>query len=133
MKENTLAPAEVFPVGEFLREELDEHVHALAVQAGVDDLRPARVVDVALRAGSSPRLTVEGDSGRASFGTRFIVDATGRAAWLARRLGHLHPMPEHPIRSVWARYRNLRDFDGDWLATSDTSRGPGRSGPGSVP
>ncbi len=107
---------------------LDEHVHALAVQAGVDDLRPARVVDVALRAGSSPRLTVEEDSGRASIGTRFIVDATGRAAWLARRLGHLHPMPEHPIRSVWARYRNLRDFDGDWLAARDTSRGPGRSG-----
>jgi hypothetical protein len=28
-------------------------------------------------------------------------------------------MPEHPIRSVWARYQGVRDFDGDWL--------PGRS------
>ncbi len=107
---------------------LDEHVHALAVQAGVDDLRPARVVDVVRDADSSSHLTLEGASGRETIGARFIVDATGRAAWMARRLGHVHPMPEHPIRSVWARYRNLRDFDGDWLAARDASRGPGPSG-----
>ena len=107
---------------------LDEHVHALAVQAGVEDLRPARVVDVTLNPGSSARLTVLRASDSETIGARFIVDATGRAAWMARRLGQVHPMPEHPIRSVWARYRNLRDFDGDWLSARDASRGPGRSG-----
>ncbi len=107
---------------------LDEHVHALAVQAGVDDLRPSRVVDVELNRGASSRLTLEGASGRELIGARFIVDATGRTAWMARRLGHVHAMPEHPVRSVWARYRNLRDFDGDWLAARDASRGPGPSG-----
>ena len=110
------------------RSVLDEHVHALAVQAGVDDLRPSRVVDVSFHGGASSRLTIEGASGRESLGAKFIVDGTGRSAWMARRLGHIHPMPEHPIRSVWARYRNLRDFDGDWLAARDASRGPGPSG-----
>ena len=107
---------------------LDEHVHALAVSEGVHDLRPARVTDVTLNTGAVSRLTIDRASGPRSIGARWIVDATGRAAWMARRLGHFRPMPEHPTRSVWARYRNLRDFDGDWLAARDPSRGPGRSG-----
>lgn len=107
---------------------LDEHVHALAVAEGVVALRPARVVDLELKPGATSRVTVETAEGRDSITARWIVDATGRGAFLARRLGHFQPMPEHPIRSVWARYRNLRDFDGDWLAARDFSRGPGRSG-----
>jgi flavin-dependent dehydrogenase len=107
---------------------LDEHVHALALKEGVDELRPARVVDVQLATGSVSRLTIETASGRETIGARWIVDATGRAAYLGRRLGHVRPIPEHPIRSVWARYRNLRDFDGDWLAERDSSRGAGPSG-----
>jgi len=107
---------------------LDEHVHALAAQAGVDVMRPARVTDVALSPGAPSRLTVESASGTQTVTARWIVDATGRGAWLARRLGHFEPMPEHPTRSVWARYRNLRDFDGDWLAARDGSRGSGPVG-----
>jgi flavin-dependent dehydrogenase len=107
---------------------LDEHVHALAVREGVDDLRPARVTDVTLNVGAPSRLTVEGVSGVASIGTRWIVDATGRVAWMARRLGHFRPIPEHPTRSVWARYRNIRDFDGDWLGARDASRAAGGRG-----
>jgi len=107
---------------------LDEHVHALAVSAGVDELRPARVVDVTRNPAGTSRLEIEGTSGRESIGARWVVDATGRAAWMPRRLGYVQPMPEHPIHSVWARYRNVRDFDGDWLAAHDASRGPGRSG-----
>jgi flavin-dependent dehydrogenase len=104
---------------------LDEHVHALAAKGGVEVLRPARVADVELHAGAPSRLTVETAEGSRTITARWIVDATGRAAWLARRLGHFKPMPEHPTRSVWARYRNLRDFDGDWLAARDRSRGAG--------
>jgi flavin-dependent dehydrogenase len=107
---------------------LDEHVHGLAAQAGVSILRPARVVDVAFSPGAPSQLTVESASGPETIRARWIVDATGRGAWLGRRFGHYQPMPEHPTRSVWARYRNLRDFDGDWLAERDPSRGPGRSG-----
>ena len=107
---------------------LDEHVHALAAREGVDVLRPARVVDVELHPGSLSRLEIEGASGRETIEARWIVDATGRAAWMARRLGLLESMPEHPVHSVWTRYRNVRDFDGDWLAPRDLSRGAGPSG-----
>jgi len=107
---------------------LDEHVHAMAARQGVEVLRPARVADVVLNPGGASKLTVESDAGARTIAARWIVDATGRQAWLARRLGHFQPMPEHPIRSVWARYRNLRDFDGDWLASRDASRGAGAAG-----
>jgi flavin-dependent dehydrogenase len=107
---------------------LDEHVHALAVKEGVEVLRPARVVEFEHKPGSASRLSLETDSGRQAIDARWVVDATGRNAWLARRFGHFHPMPEHPIHSIWARYRNVRDFDGDWLAARDPSRGSGPSG-----
>jgi flavin-dependent dehydrogenase len=107
---------------------LDEHVHALAADAGVDVLRPARVVDLDYVRGAPSRLTVETSSGRDTIEARWVVDATGRGAWLARRFGHFQTMPDHPIHSVWARYRNVRDFDGDWLAARDASRGNGPSG-----
>lgn len=110
---------------------LDEHVHGLAAKQGVTILRPARVVDLELKPGARSLLTIESASRKDTIEARWVVDASGRAAWLARRLGHFAPMPEHPIRSIWARYRNLRDFDGDWLAARDASRGmahPGRCG-----
>jgi flavin-dependent dehydrogenase len=107
---------------------LDEHVHALAAACGVEVVRPARVLDVELVRSGRSKLAVEGLFGRQTLEARWVVDATGRAAWLARRLGHFLPMPEHPIRSIWARYRNLRDFDGDWLAARDPSRSPGTVG-----
>jgi flavin-dependent dehydrogenase len=107
---------------------LDEHVHALAARQGVEVLRPAKVADVQMSPGAPSTLTVETAEGTRTITARWVVDATGRAAWLARRFGHFVPMPEHPIRSVWARYRNLRDFDGDWLEARDMSRGAGSAG-----
>ena len=111
---------------------LDEHVHAMAAHEGVEVLRPARVVDLEYLAGAPSRLTVEADDRREVIEARWIVDATGRGAWLARRFDHFKAMPEHPTRSVWARYRNTRDFDGDWLAARDLSRGSGPTGSAGV-
>lgn len=114
------------------RARLDEHVLALAVQAGATLMRPARVAGADLVEGGRSTLTIE-TAGGAGGGTgggispegaaparrevtaRWIVDATGRVTWLARRLNLLSPVPEHPTRSVWARYRGVRDFDGAWL------------------
>ena len=79
---------------------LDEHVHALAARQGVEVMRPAKVTDAQLAPGARSTLTVESAAGSTTITARWVVDATGRAAWLARRLGHFVPMPEHPIRSV---------------------------------
>jgi len=33
---------------------------------------------------------------------RWVIDATGRATMLARKLGHFRPNAEHPINAIWA-------------------------------
>ncbi len=97
------------------RAALDEHVLALAVRAGADLVRPAAVAAIDLAEGGRSIIEVEDDSGRFQASARWIIDATGRRAWLARRLGLYSPIHEHPTCSVWARYRRTRDFDGAWL------------------
>jgi flavin-dependent dehydrogenase len=95
---------------------LDEHVAAAAVKAGAVVMRPARMVEADLVEGGRSTLQVEDANGRTSVSARWVVDATGRKAWLARRMGLISAMPEHPTRAVWARYRGVRDFDSGWLA-----------------
>jgi len=94
---------------------LDEAVLARAVEAGVEVRRPARVARVELREGGESTVEVEDERGTGTVRARWIVDATGRRTLLARQLGLREPMPEHPIHSIWRRYRNTRDFDGDWI------------------
>jgi len=100
------------------RARLDEQVLGLAVAAGAELMRPARVVDADLREGGESIVEIETAGSQAApvrLRARWIVDATGRKAWLARRMDLYEPMPEHPTRSVWARYRGVRDIDGDWM------------------
>jgi hypothetical protein len=42
---------------------------------------------------------------------RWIVDATGRAAMFARKLGYFRPNTEHPINAVWARFSGVKEWD----------------------
>ena len=105
------------------RSVLDEHVLDLAVAAGARLLRPARVMEAELREGDRSTLRVESPAGPLELTARWIIDATGRRAWLARKLGHLVPMPEHPTRAVWARYRGVKDLDASWLPGRADGRG----------
>ncbi len=43
--------------------------------------------------------------------TRWLLDASGRAATLARKLGHFRANTEHPINAVWARFEGVKDWD----------------------
>jgi hypothetical protein len=43
--------------------------------------------------------------------TRWLVDASGRAALLARKLGNFRQNTEHPINAVWARFTGVKDWD----------------------
>lgn len=104
------------------RARLDEHVQALAVSEGAVVWRPARLCSLDLREGMESALEVETERGRVRASARWIIDASGRRTWLARRLGLVEPMPEHPTHSVWARYRGVRDFDGGWIPGRDENR-----------
>lgn len=87
------------------RAKLDEHVLRLAVEAGCELWRPAKVTRVDVEA----RVV---EVGARSVRSKWIVDATGRVALLARQLGHFRANTEHPINSLWARFRGVKDWDG---------------------
>ena len=94
---------------------LDQQVLSRAVEAGAELIRPAKVVGVDLMDTAPATVQIEDASGRCEIRARWVVDATGRTTWLARKLGLLSAVPEHPINSIWARYRGVNDFDSTWL------------------
>lgn len=94
------------------RSTLDAHLLELAVEAGCDLRRPAKVTRFELNGsnGQSISLTTN-DSGEETFTARWLVDASGRASMIARKLGHFEPNLEHPINAVWARLTGVKDWD----------------------
>jgi flavin-dependent dehydrogenase len=90
------------------RAKLDEHVLSLAKDAGCDVWRPAKATKVDVDS-KSVEVAV-GDENR-TIRAKWIVDASGRVALLARQLGHFRLNTEHPINSIWARFRGVNDWD----------------------
>jgi len=90
---------------------LDQHVLDTACEEGAEIFRPAKVVLV------EPGESVVIDQGgeRKTLRARWVVDASGRAAMLARKFGVHRPLEDHPTNSIWARFRNVKDFDGHEL------------------
>jgi flavin-dependent dehydrogenase len=90
------------------RAKLDEHVLELARKAGCEIWRPAKVTKVDVQA-----KTVEVTAGeeKRMLRAKWIVDASGRVALLARQMGHFRQNMDHPINSIWARFRGVKDWD----------------------
>ena len=51
---------------------------------------------------------------------RWLVDATGRQAMLARKRGGVTPIESHPTSAIWVRYRGVKDMDGVDVAGTDS-------------
>ena len=97
------------------RAKLDSHMLHLAVRAGCELWRPAKVTNFELNNGNSQRVSTIADLGERTATCRWIVDATGRATMFARKLGHFRPNTEHPINAVWARFSGVKEWDSyDW-------------------
>jgi flavin-dependent dehydrogenase len=99
------------PAYQIDRSHLDEHLLELAVAAGCHLWRPARLRDVVLHPGGLQEVSIEHQDQVHSLRTRWIADASGKAAWLARKLGHWRQLDDHPTRSLWARFRKVRSLD----------------------
>ncbi|MBA2585414.1 MAG: NAD(P)/FAD-dependent oxidoreductase [Chthoniobacterales bacterium] len=93
------------------RSTLDAHMLELAVQAGCDLARPAKVSGLELNVGAGQTITLATNGGERNVRARWVVDASGRAAVLPRKLGYFRPNLEHPINAVWARFRGVKDWD----------------------
>lgn len=80
---------------------------------GADVLIGWTAKDVDLGTGGEPhRFTVLSDDGETRrYRARWLVDATGRASLLARKLDLRTEEPVHHIAAVWGRYTHVEDFD----------------------
>ncbi|MBE7494441.1 MAG: tryptophan 7-halogenase [Verrucomicrobiaceae bacterium] len=102
------------PTYQLDRSLLDEHLLAEAQGYGCEVMRPATVRTITLSEGESPHtveITPQGGQAR-TVSARWVVDASGKAAVLAKKLGLMHSYAdEHPTSSIWCRYSNVNDLD----------------------
>lgn len=98
------------------RSTLDEEVLRRAVEMGAKLWRPASVQKCELNAGGQQFLTVKHNEQLHRISARWVVDASGIAAVLARQNGWLRPNTAHPTTSAWSRWKNVVDFDDPALA-----------------
>uniref|UniRef100_UPI0040485CB3 NAD(P)/FAD-dependent oxidoreductase n=1 Tax=Rheinheimera sp. TaxID=1869214 RepID=UPI0040485CB3 len=98
---------------------LDEHVLELASQEGAVLRRSARVRAVKLESGASQIIEWEdlksGD--RFTSQARWVIDASGHAALLARQENWIKPNRDHPIATCWSRWRGVQTLDDRSFAT----------------
>ncbi len=98
------------------RATFDEEVLRRACAAGAKLLRPATITKVELCAGGEQMLMVRHGETTETIRSRWVVDASGVAAMLARKQGWWRQNTEHPTASVWARWKGVKDWDSRELA-----------------
>jgi flavin-dependent dehydrogenase len=101
------------PSFQLRRDVLDEHVLATAVAEGAELVRPARVQEVEL-GDFDHRVTFqrgERNGETETVACRWVIDATGRATFLGKRLGLIERNREHPTAAVWCRWEGVRHID----------------------
>jgi flavin-dependent dehydrogenase len=100
------------PAFQLDRSTLDEAVLQKAAGAGCDLWRPAKVQNLELGGEGKNQITVRFAEETRLVTARWVIDATGRTALIARKLKLHRILDTHPIHSVWARFRNVADLDG---------------------
>ncbi|MEP6686639.1 MAG: NAD(P)/FAD-dependent oxidoreductase [Verrucomicrobiota bacterium] len=98
------------------RATFDEEVLRRACVAGAELLRPVSVIDVQLSDGGEQTLTLKNGEGPKTIRARWIVDASGVGAVLARKNGWWKSNTAHPTAAAWSRWKGVKDWDGRELA-----------------
>jgi len=100
------------PTFQLDRAKLDQAVLDKATGAGCELWRPAKILDAALEGEGRNRLTVRVGEETRNVMARWVIDASGRAAFIARKLKLFRPLEAHPTNAVWARFKGVTDLDG---------------------
>jgi len=106
----------LFPGYQIDRARLDEVILEKAVAKGAKLKRPAKVTGFALSAGGSQTVTVKEGDVTSELKARWLVDASGVRALVARKGDWMKPNEEHPIATVWSRWKGAMDWDDESLA-----------------
>jgi flavin-dependent dehydrogenase len=100
------------PTFQLDRARLEEDLLKLCGREGVELELGTTVAEVELGSdGAAHRLTLAGRSGSRGLSARWVVDAGGRAGFLAQRLSLREPESQHRIGSVWGRFEGVADVD----------------------
>ncbi|HEY3901731.1 MAG TPA: NAD(P)/FAD-dependent oxidoreductase [Chthoniobacter sp.] len=95
---------------------VDEELLRRTSADGVELRRPAQVTAVRLSPGGQQEVDIKTAEGVETVRSRWVVDASGVAALLARQEGWLEPNAAHPTAAAWARWRKVKDWDSRDLA-----------------
>ena len=98
------------------RATFDEEVLRRACLAGAELLRPASVLDVQLADGGDQTITLKNGAGPKTVRARWVVDASGVGALLARKNGWWKSNTAHPTAAAWSRWKGVKDWDGRELS-----------------
>jgi len=98
------------------RSTLDEEVLRRAKALGAEVWRPASGIKVQLNPGGAQSVEVKFQEETRKVSARWVVDASGFNAMLARQEGWFRPNTAHPTTAVWARWTGVKDWDGLELA-----------------
>jgi flavin-dependent dehydrogenase len=98
------------------RAAFDEEVLRRACVAGAELLRPASVTKVELSPGGDQTIAVRHGETTKTVRARWIVDASGVAALLARKEGWWRQNTMHPTAAAWSRWKGVKDWDSYELA-----------------
>ncbi len=98
------------------RSTFDEEVLRTAAEAGAQVIRPAVIRNVELQEGGLQSVEFKYQGENRKVKARWVVDASGVAALLARKNGWWVRNTEHPTAAAWSRWRGLKDWDGVELA-----------------
>ncbi|MDB6069229.1 MAG: electron transfer flavoprotein [Verrucomicrobiales bacterium] len=99
------------PAYQLDRAKLDTHVLDLARQSGCEVRRPAVIRNLELNGVGANRATLTENGIETSITAKWIVDASGRAAVIARHRGTLQNLSDHPTASLWCRFTGVADLD----------------------
>ena len=100
------------PAWQLDRSTLDPHVRQLAVEEGCELWRPAKVRSFSTDASAISSVVIARDDGTTvTVRCKWLIDASGKAAVMARQRNTLKILNEHPTSSMWARFRNVGDLD----------------------
>jgi flavin-dependent dehydrogenase len=95
---------------------LDEEVLRRACAMGAQLWRPASVQKIELVPGGNQKITVKNQERTEQIEARWVVDASGVAALIARQEGWWRPNHQHPTAAAWSRWKGVKDWDGPELA-----------------
>jgi flavin-dependent dehydrogenase len=98
------------------RATFDEEVLRRAGVAGAKILRSTTITDVRLEPGKQQIVTFRNGDGTRTVRSRWVVDASGVAAILARKQGWWRSNMEHPTAAAWSRWKGVKDWDSRELA-----------------